>query len=67
MKRKYIVPEIVITQVITESMLDGVSGSGADYFFEPLEKAAKERESFWNSWENEEETLLIQSKSVWDD
>lgn len=65
MKRKYIVPEIVITQVLTESMLDGVSGSGGDYFFTPLE--AKEREPFWNSWENEEETSYIEYKSVWDD
>lgn len=67
MKKIYIVPEIKVTPVLTESMLAGVSGG--DYHFPELE--TKGHNSFWDIWSNgEEETekpMFQQPKSLWDD
>lgn len=67
MKQKYIVPEIKVTQMLTESALAGASGG--DYHFPGMEEA-KEYNSFWGSWANEEEEeapMFQQSKSLWED
>lgn len=67
MKKIYIVPEIKVTPVLTESMLAGASGSG--YHFPELE--TKGHNSFWDSsfWGDEEteKPMFQQPKSLWDD